>query len=61
VLKQVFNEGLQELILAHMSETNNSPEMLLKAFSSILDHPMREHLNITLASQHGPIDLVNIS
>jgi len=61
VLKQVFNEGLQELILAHMSETNNSPEMLLKAFSTILDHPMRQHLNITLASQHDPIDLVNIS
>jgi phosphoribosyl 1,2-cyclic phosphodiesterase len=27
LLTQVFNEGLKEVILAHMSETNNCPEM----------------------------------
>lgn len=57
VLSRVFSENLQEVVLAHMSETNNSSEMVLKAFSSKL---IRERLNITLASQHQPIDLIEL-
>jgi phosphoribosyl 1,2-cyclic phosphodiesterase len=60
VLSQVFSENLKEVILAHMSETNNSAEMVLKTFSGILGHHMRERLNITLASQHQPIDLITV-
>jgi phosphoribosyl 1,2-cyclic phosphodiesterase len=61
VLSRVFSENLKELVLAHVSETNNSAEMVLMTFTGILDNHMRKRLNITLASQHqpmGPITLV---
>ena len=61
VLSQVFSEDLQEVIFAHMSETNNSSAMVLKTFSSMLPRQMRDRLRITLAGQHqpmGPITLV---
>jgi phosphoribosyl 1,2-cyclic phosphodiesterase len=60
VLSQVFSENLKEVVLAHMSETNNSAEMVLKTFSGILDHHMRKRLNISLASQHQPLELIEL-
>jgi phosphoribosyl 1,2-cyclic phosphodiesterase len=60
VLSRVFSENLQEVVLAHMSETNNSKAMVSKTFSGLLDHHMRERLNITLASQHQPLDLIQL-
>ncbi len=60
VLSQVFSENLKEVILAHMSETNNSSDMVLETFNSILDHQMRVRLNITLASQHRPLDPIEL-
>jgi len=56
VLSRVFSEGLQEVIFAHMSETNNSSEMVLNTFASMLPRHMRDRLRITLACQHHPVD-----
>ena len=56
VISQVFSEDLQEVIFAHMSETNNSSEMVLKTFASMLPRHMRDRLRITLARQHRPVD-----
>ena len=56
VLTQVFSEGLQEVILAHMSETNNCSEMVLNTFINVLRSEMREHLRLILASQHRPLE-----
>ena len=56
VISQVFSEDLQEVIFAHMSETNNSSEMVLKTFASMLPRHMRDRLRITLACQHRPVD-----
>jgi phosphoribosyl 1,2-cyclic phosphodiesterase len=56
VLAHVFNENLKGVILAHMSETNNSSDIVLKTFMDMLDHPIRDHVKITLASQHHPLD-----
>jgi len=56
VLSRVFSEDLQEVIFAHMSETNNSSEMVLKTFASMLPRHMRDRLRITLACQHHPVD-----
>ena len=61
VISQVFSEDLQEVIFAHVSETNNSSEMVLQTFTNMLPSQMRDRLRITLASQHqpmGPITLV---
>jgi phosphoribosyl 1,2-cyclic phosphodiesterase len=56
VLSQVFSEDLQEVIFAHMSETNNSSEMVLRTFSGMRPRQMRDRLRITLACQHHPVD-----
>ena len=61
VISQVFSDDLQEVIFAHVSETNNSSEMVVKTFTSMLPREVRDRLRITLARQHqpmGPISLV---
>ncbi len=60
VLSRVFSENLKEVVLAHMSETNNSEAMVSKTFSGLLDHHMRERLTITLALQHQPLDSIQL-
>ncbi len=60
VISRVFSEDLQAVILAHMSETNNSSEMVLKAVSSKLSKHIQERLNITVASQYQAIDLIEL-
>ncbi len=60
VLRQVFNEGMREVILAHISDTNNCSELVLKAFMGMLDRHMRERLKLTVASQHQPIELIEL-
>jgi phosphoribosyl 1,2-cyclic phosphodiesterase len=60
VISRVFSEDLQAVILAHMSETNNSSEMVLKVVSSKLSKHIQERLNITVASQYQPIDLIEL-
>lgn len=56
VITQVFSDDLQEIIFAHLSETNNSSEMVLKTFTSMLPRHMRDQLRITLACQHHALD-----
>ena len=60
VISRVFSEDLQTVILAHMSETNNSSETILKAVSSKLSAHIQERVNISVASQHEPIDLIEL-
>jgi phosphoribosyl 1,2-cyclic phosphodiesterase len=60
VISRVFSEDLQAVILAHMSETNNSSEMVLKAVRNKLSKHIQERLNITLASQHNPLKPIEI-
>jgi phosphoribosyl 1,2-cyclic phosphodiesterase len=60
VVSQVFSEDLKEVILAHLSETNNSSAMVLQTFNDMLEQSKREALRITLASQHLPLDLVEV-
>ena len=56
VLTQVFSEGLKQVVLAHVSETNNCPGMVLSTFINVLPRDMREHLRLVLASQQDPLD-----
>jgi phosphoribosyl 1,2-cyclic phosphodiesterase len=58
VLAQVYSENLQEVIFAHMSETNNSSERVLNTFTNMLPRQMRDRLRITLACQHHAVDPV---
>ena len=60
VLSRVFSENLQEVVLAHMSETNNSAEIVLNTFNGMLEQNKRERLTITLAFQHQPLDPIQL-
>lgn len=60
LLNQVGSETLQQVILSHVSETNNSSEMVLKTFSSKLERRMRDRIRITLASQNHPVDPITL-
>jgi len=60
VLSRVFSENLQEVVLAHMSETNNSAKMVLSTFHGMLEQNKRERLTITLAFQHQPLDPIQL-
>jgi phosphoribosyl 1,2-cyclic phosphodiesterase len=56
ILTRVFSETLQEVILGHLSETNNTSEMVLQTFTVMLPRHMRDRLRITLACQQHPVD-----
>jgi phosphoribosyl 1,2-cyclic phosphodiesterase len=60
VLSRVFSENLKEVVLAHISETNNSAEMVLQTFNGMLEQDKRERLTITLAFQHQPLDPIGL-
>ncbi len=38
LLKEVRHDGLEHVILAHLSETNNTPQKVLSAFGQDMDH-----------------------
>lgn len=54
LLMEVLHDGMSHVILAHLSETNNTPEKALTAVTQRLD---RHHPNLSIALQHaaGPI------
>jgi phosphoribosyl 1,2-cyclic phosphodiesterase len=54
LLMEVMHDGLSHVILAHLSETNNTPEKALSVVSQRLN---RHHLNLSVALQQaaGPI------
>lgn len=60
VLSQVFSDRLREVVLAHMSETNNCSGLVLETFIKVLNQDIRAQLRITLASQHLPLDLIEL-
>ena len=60
VIRKVFNEDLQTVILAHMSEINNTSAKALEAARSNLSKSIQERVDISVASQHHPSDLIEL-
>jgi phosphoribosyl 1,2-cyclic phosphodiesterase len=60
IISQVFNPRLHQVVLAHMSETNNCAAMVQETFMRLLHRDMQAELRITLASQHLPTELVEL-
>jgi len=59
VISQVIHPGLKKLILAHLSEQNNTPELAeseMKRYLSMVNH----ELDLYIASQHTKINLLDI-
>lgn len=57
-LQNIFHDKLQCVVLAHLSETNNLPEIAYKAAASVLS-PAHHHI-LHVASQHSPTALFTI-
>ncbi|MDP8210596.1 MAG: MBL fold metallo-hydrolase [Candidatus Stygibacter australis] len=59
VISQVIHPGLKKLILAHLSEKNNTPELAeseMKRYLSMINH----ELELYIANQHTALSLLDI-
>jgi len=59
VITQIIHDNLRNIVLAHLSETNNSPSKAIEAMRSYLDeirHPVRLHV----AEQNQPTCLLDV-
>jgi phosphoribosyl 1,2-cyclic phosphodiesterase len=59
VLTKIIHPGLRNLVLAHLSEINNKPEVAEKAFRSYLDE-IRHNVRLYLAAQDVATPLIEV-
>ncbi len=59
VLSQVMHHGLQNLILAHLSEINNDPALALQTMQDYLQ-TIRSEIRLFVAGQHQHTPLLNV-
>jgi phosphoribosyl 1,2-cyclic phosphodiesterase len=59
VLVKVLHENLRNLVLAHLSETNNTPELAEFKMREYL-HQVRHELNLIIASQDWPTPFIDV-
>ncbi len=59
VVSQMMHPGLSNLILAHLSEANNTPELAFKEMSSYLKE-IKAEVNLFIANQHRPTPIINV-
>ncbi len=58
-LQQLCNEKLKSVILAHLSETNNLPELALQAARNVTKH-MAGEMKMVAAQQSRPLDVISL-
>jgi phosphoribosyl 1,2-cyclic phosphodiesterase len=61
ILARVFSETLQEVILGHLSETNNAPEKARGVFLRLLRRNAWTHLRLNISSQNEPLNLIELT
>jgi phosphoribosyl 1,2-cyclic phosphodiesterase len=59
VIIQILHENLRNLVLAHLSETNNTPEIAASKMEGYL-HQVRHNLKLIIASQDTPTQFIDI-
>ena len=59
VIENVVHSGLKNLVLAHLSETNNTPEIAKSQMEKFLKR-INHKLNLVVASQYEPTKLLDI-
>jgi len=57
LLDKVCHEGLDHVIVAHMSETNNEPDRALSVVQEVTSH---DGIQFSLASQHSAGDMITL-
>ncbi|MDI3504136.1 MAG: hypothetical protein PWP64_1072 [Candidatus Cloacimonadota bacterium] len=59
LLSQIMHSGMENLILAHLSETNNHPDLAFEVMNSYLQS-IRSGIRLLVASQHEHTGLVDV-
>jgi len=59
LLSQILHPGLKNIILAHLSETNNLPEIASQVMSEYL-HSVRSDISLYMADQHRHTQLLDV-
>jgi len=59
VVSQMIDNRLNNLILAHLSEVNNTPELALKEMSCYLNE-IKSEVNLFIADQHKPTPIIKV-
>ncbi len=59
VVSQIIHNRLNNLVLAHLSEKNNTPELALKEMSSYLNE-IKSQVNLFLADQYKPTPIIRV-
>jgi len=59
VVSQVLHHGLENLVLAHLSETNNKPDLAWETMSSYLQS-IRSEIRLIVADQYQHTPLLNV-
>jgi len=60
LLEVVCHDGLETLVLAHLSEVNNEPQKALQEAEGVLKGMKRDEVRIVVGSQHEPTPLLDI-
>jgi phosphoribosyl 1,2-cyclic phosphodiesterase len=60
LLRSVFHRGLELVVLAHLSETNNAPEKALDAARGALARSGRDRTRILVSRQHDPVPMMRL-
>jgi len=59
LLSQIMHYGLENLILAHLSETNNNPQLVWETMNNFLQS-IRSNVNLLIAEPYRHTPLINI-
>lgn len=59
IVSQIIHPGLENLILAHLSETNNTPELAEQEMSNYL-REIKHTARLIIADQHKPTPIVKV-
>lgn len=59
LISQVLHPGLKNLVLAHLSETNNLPDLAFEVMNEYLQS-IRSEVKLHVASQHIHTSLIDI-
>lgn len=59
VVSQIFHPGLNNLVLAHLSEMNNTPELAFKEMNDYLEI-IKAKVNLFIANQNRPTPIINV-
>jgi phosphoribosyl 1,2-cyclic phosphodiesterase len=60
LLKDLIHQGLQAVVLAHLSETNNRPELVMESLGELLCQEQWQQVRLDIGKQHAVSDFIEL-